>query len=56
MSDERSVPLSEDLASGEYQIVVGWYLPATGERLPVVDDERQQVSNGALVVGSFRVQ
>jgi hypothetical protein len=54
--DERSVPLPEDLPPGEYSILIGWYLPATGERLPAVDGEGEPVPNGALEVGSFLVQ
>jgi hypothetical protein len=35
VSDSQMVPLPDNLASGEYHLVVGWYYPVTGDRLPV---------------------
>lgn len=33
--DRHGLPLPDDLPAGEYELRVGMYLPATGERLPV---------------------
>ena len=35
--DRRGLPLPNDLQPGEYDIRVGMYVPASGERLPVLD-------------------
>ncbi len=37
VNDRHSVPLRSDLPPGEYQLVVGLYDPATGQRLPLTD-------------------
>ncbi|MEW5957985.1 MAG: DUF2079 domain-containing protein [Chloroflexota bacterium] len=33
--DRQSIPLPGDLAPGSYRLIVGWYYPLTGERLPL---------------------
>ncbi len=33
--DSQAMPLSADLPPGQYRLVVGWYYPPTGERLPL---------------------
>ena len=33
--DEREVALTSDLAPGQYRLLVGWYQPETGRRLPL---------------------
>jgi len=33
--DRQHLPLPADLPPGEYRLVVGWYYPPTGERLPL---------------------
>ena len=33
--DNQKMTLPDDLAPGEYRLVVGWYYPLTGDRLPV---------------------
>jgi 4-amino-4-deoxy-L-arabinose transferase-like glycosyltransferase len=47
--DEHVVPLSPDLAPGDYAITVGWYDPATGARLPLVRGVQQ--AGDAVIVG-----
>ena len=39
VADRHQVTLPADLASGEYQVEVGIYLPATGTRLPVIGSD-----------------
>jgi len=36
VADEHVLDLPADLPPGSYRLRVGWYLPATGDRLPVV--------------------
>ena len=33
--DQQSIPLPDTLAPGQYRLIVGWYYPVTGDRLPV---------------------
>jgi len=33
--DQQSIPLPNTLAPGQYRLIVGWYYPVTGDRLPV---------------------
>jgi 4-amino-4-deoxy-L-arabinose transferase-like glycosyltransferase len=49
--DEHVVPLSPDLAPGDYAVTVGWYDPATGARLPLVRGVQQ--AGDAVVVGDL---
>jgi uncharacterized membrane protein len=37
--DSKAIPLPEGLAPGQYRLVVGWYYPPTGERLPLTAGE-----------------
>jgi hypothetical protein len=37
LDDPHTIPLPEDLVSGTYAILVGWYDPVTGERLHLPD-------------------
>jgi len=38
VADEHILDLPADLPAGRYRLRVGWYLPASGDRLPVVGD------------------
>ena len=38
LQDERTLTLSADLPSGDYQILLGFYHPETGQRFPVTQD------------------
>jgi len=48
------VVLSPDAPPGGYRVIVGWYLLATMERLPVVDAEGHPVADH-VVVGEVEV-
>jgi 4-amino-4-deoxy-L-arabinose transferase-like glycosyltransferase len=37
ISDNHGLLIPESIAPGEYRLIVGMYLPATGERLPILD-------------------
>jgi uncharacterized membrane protein len=37
--DRHAVPLPEDLAPGQYTLLIGWYDPQSGERLPLPSGE-----------------
>lgn len=43
--DEHSLELPQDLPSGDYRLIVGMYLPDSGERLPVLDQSGQVVGD-----------
>jgi hypothetical protein len=36
--DEHRIVLPRDLPAGDYRLIVGMYLPESGERLPVYDE------------------
>jgi len=38
VADEHVLDLPVDLPAGHYRLRVGWYLPGSGDRLPVVGD------------------
>lgn len=39
VADSQAIPLPDSLAAGQYRLVVGWYYPVTGERLPLTAGE-----------------
>lgn len=47
--DPYLIPLSADAPLGLYQVVVGWYLLATMERLPVVDNNDTVVADHVIL-------
>jgi len=49
VTDPYLVPLALDAPAGRYRVVVGWYLLATMERLPVVDAAGQPVADHVVV-------
>lgn len=40
--DERTIPIREDAAAGQYTLAIGLYIPGNGVRLPVLVDDRSQ--------------
>ena len=48
--DLRYLALPASLADGRYSIVVGWYSPTTGDRLPALDRQGQLAPDGAIQV------
>jgi 4-amino-4-deoxy-L-arabinose transferase-like glycosyltransferase len=44
--DRYGLLLSRDIPPGNYELRVGMYLPATGERLPVFDADGQELGDG----------
>jgi hypothetical protein len=51
--DVRHITIPEDLASGDYVVVVGWYDPTSGQRLPAMDGQGQSLANDAVQVYQF---
>jgi mannosyltransferase len=49
LREEYPLIISPEAPPGRYQIEVGLYLPATMERLPVLDENGQPVENGVLL-------
>jgi hypothetical protein len=43
--DQYLIPVKEGAPPGEYRLLVGLYDPATGARLPVLDDNEQVVED-----------
>jgi len=50
IADARNVLLPSDLPAGDYRILVGLYLPETGERLPLVGNEGDSVALPAVEI------
>jgi hypothetical protein len=48
-SDAYQVALAPDAPPGQYRLIVGWYLLATMERLPVVDPMGHPVADHVVV-------
>lgn len=49
ITDPHVVQLSADMLPGSYRVIVGLYLLATGERLPVVDEAGAAVEDKVVV-------
>ncbi len=54
--DRQTLPLPPDLPPGSYQLVVGWYYPVTGQRLPVTANDSPGESGETVSVGVVRVE
>ncbi len=54
ITDNYGVLIPEGMSHGEYRLVVGMYLPSTGERLPV-RVERAQTIDGGVLLGSVQL-
>lgn len=54
MADNRGVLSPEDLPPADYHLVVGIYLPSTGERLSVLGDEGEVVGD-SIALASVQV-
>ncbi len=52
--DPYTVQLAADLPSGEYRLIVGWYLLADLRRLPVLDASGTPVDDKVVVAGLIR--
>jgi len=48
--DVRHVILPEDMAGQSYTIVLGWYEPSSGERLPAFDGQNQRTPQDAVQI------
>jgi hypothetical protein len=46
--DVRRATLPESAVEGSYTLAVGWYDPATGQRLPAFDQQGEPVANDAV--------
>ncbi len=51
ITDRYQIQLASDLPAGAYRLVAGWYLLATLERLPVLDDAGNVVDDRQIVPG-----
>jgi hypothetical protein len=49
ITDPHSLPLSSDTPPGTYRLIAGMYNPLTGERLPVLDDNGNLLTDAILV-------
>ena len=48
--DQQTLPLPGDLPPGEYQLLIGWYYPVTGERLPLTQGEGTDTGQVGLII------
>jgi uncharacterized membrane protein len=53
--DRQSVQLPNDIQSGTYSLVVGWYYAPSGERLPVTRSTSGKKSENVVEVGQITV-
>jgi hypothetical protein len=51
VEDEYQVQLAAELPPGPYRLQVGWYLLATLQRLPVVDEVGTAVEDKVVIPG-----
>ncbi len=50
IDDTHAVPLPLDMPAGEYRVVIGMYNWQTGERLPVLRPNGEEVPDGAIIL------
>jgi hypothetical protein len=48
--DQQTLPLPGHLPPGEYQLLIGWYYPVTGERLPLTQGEGTDTGQVGLII------
>lgn len=53
VADPYLIQLNQEMPPGTYRLLVGWYLLADGQRLPVLNDEGQPVEDKTTVPGLF---
>ncbi len=53
--DDRQLQLPEDLSPGSYQVLVGWYRLDDLSRLPVTDDQGQQLVDSAIPLFNLEI-
>jgi hypothetical protein len=49
--DRQILPLPINLAPGQYRLVIGWYYPPTGDRLPLTANDLPGESGNTAQVG-----
>lgn len=49
LRDQYELDLPADLPAGQYEVEVGFYLPSTGDRLPILDHAGQILDNRVLL-------
>jgi len=49
LDDRYGVPFKADAPAGVYRLEIGLYLPATGARLPLLDDKGAEIGNRILL-------
>jgi hypothetical protein len=54
VTDAQCISLPADLPPGQYRLVVGWYYPVTGERLPLTASDTPGESGDTAQVGVVR--
>jgi hypothetical protein len=54
--DRQFLPLPADLPPGKYRLVVGWYYPVTGDRLPLTASDLKDESGDVTQVGTVTVR
>lgn len=55
IADQHLLPLDENLPPGDYQLYAGLYLPDSGERLPVVDGQGNEVPSRSLPIATITI-
>jgi mannosyltransferase len=47
--DEYAIPVAPHAPPGHYQLLIGWYNPLTGERVPLLNEEETAVSDHLIL-------
>jgi uncharacterized membrane protein len=54
--DHQTIPLPADIAPGQYRLVIGWYYPPTGDRLPLTATDTPNSGSDVVETGVVRIE
>jgi hypothetical protein len=54
--DRQSMPVPVDVSPGQYRLVVGWYYPVTGDRLPLTANDVPGESGDTAQIGIVTIE
>lgn len=54
--DHQTIPLPADVAPGQYRLVIGWYYPPTGDRLPLTATDTPNAGGDVVETGVVQIE
>lgn len=54
--DQQALALPADIPPGQYRLVVGWYYPVTGDRLPLTASDLNDETGDAAHIGEITIR